>query len=78
MVRFLPRSLRLELFSVGYTTMSRHITNAGAFYAYIANGLGRPMGIGGGLIALLPVYAVLAAMICYLCGMRHREFSGRL
>ncbi|MGH3430554.1 MAG: hypothetical protein ACRDQZ_23810, partial [Mycobacteriales bacterium] len=45
--------LVLLLFSVGYTTMSRHITNAGAFYAYIANGLGRPVGIGGALIALL-------------------------
>jgi amino acid transporter len=101
--------LVLVLFTVGYTTMSRHITNAGAFYAYIANGLGRPMGIGGALIALLSynaiqislygllgfflkleiaehfkvdipwwVYAVLAAVICYLCGMRHVEFSGWL
>src|SRR5258708_36164818 len=39
----------LLLFSVGYSAMSRHITNAGAFYAYIANGLGRPVGIGGAL-----------------------------
>ncbi|KPC74254.1 amino acid permease, partial [Thermoactinomyces vulgaris] len=31
----------LWLFSVGYTTMSRHITNAGAFYAFIARGIGR-------------------------------------
>ena len=37
----------LLFFSVGYSAMSRHITNAGAFYAYIANGLGRPVGIGG-------------------------------
>ena len=99
----------LVLFSVGYTAMSRHITNAGAFYAYIANGLGRPLGIGGALIALLSynaiqisiygllgfflrlelmehfsvdlpwwAYAFAAAIICYLCGMRHVEFSGKL
>ena len=30
------------IFSIGYAAMSRHISNAGAFYAYIANGLGRP------------------------------------
>lgn len=41
------------LFSVGFAAMSRHITNAGAFYSYIAHGLGRPLGIGGALIALL-------------------------
>jgi amino acid transporter len=50
--------LVLVLFSVGYTTMSRHITNAGAFCAYIANGFGRPMGIGGALIALLSSNAI--------------------
>jgi len=32
--------LLLALFSVGYTAMSRHISNAGAFYAYITAGLG--------------------------------------
>jgi amino acid transporter len=31
----------LALFSVGYIAMSRHVRNAGAFYAYIARGLGR-------------------------------------
>jgi amino acid transporter len=99
----------LMLFSVGYAAMSRHITNAGAFYAYIANGLGRPMGIAGAMIAILSynaiqlalygllgffmklevaehfhidlawwIYAVAAAVGCYLCGMRKVEFSGAL
>ena len=99
----------LLLFSVGYAAMSRHITNAGAFYSYIANGLGRPMGIGGAMIALLAynaiqialygllgffmkleiaehfhidiawwIYAVAAAILCYLCGVRKVEFSGSL
>ncbi|MEU4994845.1 APC family permease [Streptomyces sp. NPDC021622] len=31
----------LALFSAGYAAMSRHITGAGAFYAYTAQGLGR-------------------------------------
>ncbi len=36
----------LLLFSVGFAAMSRHVINAGAFYAYIAQGLGRPFGVG--------------------------------
>src|SRR5688500_16254575 len=35
----------LALFAVGYAAMSRHITNAGAFYPYVANGIGRSAGI---------------------------------
>jgi amino acid transporter len=43
----------LAVFSVGYIAMSRHIRNAGAFYAYIARGLGRPAGVGAASIALV-------------------------
>src|SRR6266487_5400727 len=43
----------LALFSVGYIAMSRHIRNAGAFYAYITRGLGRPLGVGAAAIAVL-------------------------
>ncbi|AOE73823.1 hypothetical protein A7319_13640 [Pseudomonas fluorescens] len=32
--------LVLLAFSVGYTTMSRHVTNAGGFYAFTSRGLG--------------------------------------
>lgn len=46
------------IFSIGYAAMSRHITNAGAFYAYIANGLGRPLGVGGAFIAIVAYNAV--------------------
>ena len=41
------------LFAVGFTAMSQHMTNAGAFYAYITRGLGRPMGMGGAILALV-------------------------
>ena len=34
------------LFVVGYMAMARHIRNAGAFYAYVAQGIGRPVGVG--------------------------------
>lgn len=41
----------LLVFSVGYTTMTRHIHRPGAFYAYISLGLGRVFGVGGAYLA---------------------------
>lgn len=46
-------SLMLLLFAVGYTTMARHHTSTGAFYAYVARGLGQYAGGGAAWIALL-------------------------
>src|SRR3954451_11136111 len=43
----------LLLFSVGYAEMSRHVHNAGAFYAYIARGLGGTAGAGASIVALV-------------------------
>ena len=43
----------LALFCFGYVAMSRHVQNAGAFYSYITQGLGRPLGVGAALVALL-------------------------
>ena len=42
----------LLLFSVGFTAMSRHMANAGAFYAYVSEGLGRRAGAAAGYVAL--------------------------
>jgi amino acid transporter len=43
----------LAVFATGYVAMTRHITNAGAFYAFIARGLGRIPGVAAALVALL-------------------------
>jgi amino acid transporter len=48
----------LLLFSVGFVAMSRHITNAGAFYAYVTKGLGRPMGLGSATMAIFSYNAI--------------------
>jgi amino acid transporter len=50
---FLIIAVILALFSFGYVAMSRHITNAGAFYSYIAQGLGKPLGVAGAMVALV-------------------------
>ncbi|MBO2462040.1 APC family permease [Actinomadura violacea] len=43
----------LAVFTGGYAAMSRSITNAGAFYAYITHGLGRVAGVGAAFVALI-------------------------
>ncbi|WP_449282623.1 APC family permease [Leucobacter sp.] len=55
---FLVIAAILTVFAVGFTAMSRHITNAGAFYAYIAQGLDRSVGVGASLIALVSYNAM--------------------
>ena len=38
--------------------MSRHVANAGAFYAYVARGLGKVQGVGAAFVALLAYNAM--------------------
>lgn len=60
-------AVTLGLFAVGYAAMSGHITNAGAFYAYITAGLGRPVGMAFGLIAVF-AYNILSFYVAGLIG----------
>ncbi|HET6484763.1 MAG TPA: APC family permease [Actinoplanes sp.] len=52
-IAFAAVAVVLAIFAVGYVDMARHIANAGAFYAYISQGLGRPLGVGASWVALL-------------------------
>jgi len=52
----------LLVFSVGFASMSRHVVRAGAFYAYLAAGLGRPAGMGGALVALVSYTSIQIAL----------------
>lgn len=53
----------LTLFAVGFSAMARYVKNAGAFYAYIAQGLGRPMGVGAALLAVFSYNAIGIGLI---------------
>lgn len=50
---FVVLGVILILFAIGYAAMSRHVHNAGAFFAYISKGLGKPVGMGAALTALV-------------------------
>jgi len=51
------------LFAVGFVAMGRHIRNAGAFYAYVATGLGRPLGAASAFLAIVAYAGMQIA--CY-------------
>ncbi|MFE6052991.1 APC family permease [Kitasatospora sp. NPDC056446] len=59
---YLVTGVVLALFAVGFTAMTAHIRNAGAFYAYVTRGLGRPAGLGAALLAVLSYNAIQIGM----------------
>lgn len=60
---FVLVALVLTIFAVGYVAMSKHITNAGAFYAFITRGLGRPLGLGSASLAIFAYNAIQLGVI---------------
>lgn len=52
-VAFLAVAALLGLWAVGYVALARRLPNAGAFYALLARGLGRPAGVAAAFVAVL-------------------------
>ncbi|GIE06186.1 amino acid permease [Paractinoplanes durhamensis] len=52
----------LAVFSIGYVAMAKQIVNAGAFYSFVARGLGRPMGVGAAFVAVAAYNALQVAL----------------
>jgi amino acid transporter len=50
---FLFAAATLLCFAVGYAAMCRRVVNTGAFYTYVAMGLGKVAGVGAALTAVL-------------------------
>jgi amino acid transporter len=50
---FLVATVVLTLFTVGFVSMARYITTAGAFYGFITHGLGQVWGMAAGLLATM-------------------------
>jgi amino acid transporter len=50
------------VFAVGFVAMSRHVTNAGALYAYVGRGLGARTGLGAAGVAVWSYTAIQASV----------------
>jgi amino acid transporter len=63
---FLAMGLMYLVFAVGFTAMGRHISNAGAFYAYVAAGLGQATGVGAAFVAITSYASLQLALYAML------------
>ncbi len=53
----------LFCFAVGYAAMSRKVVNTGAFYTYVARGLGKPPAVSAAFVAVLSYNALAAGLV---------------
>jgi amino acid transporter len=69
----------LLLFAIGYVRIIPFVQNAGAFYAYIAAGVGRTWGLAAAYIAAFSYFALSAstlAAMSYFCELFFERYTG--
>ncbi|OAN36134.1 APC family permease [Mycolicibacterium iranicum] len=64
---FIVATVILLLFSVGFTAMTPYVAEAGAFFSYVRQSLGNPVGIGIAFVAIVS-YVALEAGVYGLLG----------
>lgn len=64
-VAFIVAGVIFLLFAASFVAMSKYVTDAGAFYAYIRESLGRAAGTGAAVLALPAYMATLLAVAAY-------------
>jgi hypothetical protein len=74
---FLVAAITLAFFSVGYTRATPYIRNAGAFYAYITQGINRALGLVAAYLAVI-CYTALAAATCGALAFFSADTASRL
>ena len=71
---FLVVAAVLAVFVIGYLAMARRIPNAGAAYAFISQGLGKPAGVAGALVAVV-AYNLLQVGLYGMIGPQLASFA---
>jgi amino acid transporter len=66
-VAFLIAGLILVAFTTGYAFIGRRVVSTGAFYTYVAEGLGKPLGVGTAYSAILS-YGAFTFGLAAACG----------
>jgi amino acid transporter len=59
---FIAATVILLLFAVGFTAMTPHVEEAGAFFSYVRKALGFPAGIGIAFVAIVSYVAIEAGV----------------
>ncbi|MFA3873077.1 amino acid permease [Streptomyces sp. MMCC 100] len=63
---YLIAGVTLLLFAIGYGAMSQRISSAGAFYVYVAKGLGRTPAVGASYLAIIAYNATALVIVAGL------------
>lgn len=66
-VAFLVAGAILIAFTAGYAFIGRRVVSTGAFYTYVAEGLGKPLGVGTAYCAILS-YSAFCFGLAAACG----------
>ena len=75
---YLVAGIVLLLFSVGYSTMSHHVTNTGAFFAFVGRGLGPIPGVASAFVSLLAYLAVQLAIYGFFGAVAAGQLNDKL
>jgi len=59
---YLMAGITLLIFSIGYAAMSNHVTNTGAFFAFVGRGLGVRAGVASSYASLVAYITVQLAI----------------
>jgi amino acid transporter len=62
---FLFATLTLACFAVGYAAISRRIVSTGAFFTYVARGLGKPLGVAAAFTAMVAYVSFTIGMAAF-------------
>lgn len=75
---YLVATIVLGLFSLGYSSMAKHITSTGAFYGFISHGLGRVVGMGAGSLITLAYVVFEASLVGIFAFFANAFFANRV
>lgn len=75
---YLVAGIVLLLFSVGYSTMSHHVSNTGAFFAFVGRGLGSVAGVASAFVSLLAYLAVQLAIYGFFGAVAAGQLNDKL
>lgn len=73
-VAFLIAGLILLAFTTGYAFIGRRVVSTGAFYTYVAEGLGKPLGVGTAYCAVI-AYTSFTFGLAAACGYFDEQVS---
>lgn len=72
---YLAVGIVLLIFSVGFSTMSNKVTNAGAFFAYVGRAFGKHAGVASAFISIVGYVTIQLAIYGFFGGLANLQFQ---